>query len=94
VVAEGGTGGAEADVVAVERDVAGFQRDPVAAGVVPLMAVFRETGGSALDRVIVPRTANLISTGRPGRLVIAEVIAARSDPGPALPSLVTMMVRA
>ena len=61
---------------------------------VPLIVVFRATAGSALDSVIVPRTANLISTGRPGRLVLAELIAARRDPGPALPSLVTVRVRA
>ena len=62
--------------------------------VVPLIVVFRATAGSALDRVIVPRTANLISVRRPGRLALAVLIAARSDPGPALPSLVTVRVRA
>ena len=41
-----------------------------------------------------PLTANLISVGRPGRLVLAVSIAARSDPGPALASLVTVRVRA
>ena len=56
--------------------------------------MFRAMAGSALDRVIVPRTANLISVGCPGRLALAAVIAARSDPGPALPSLVTVSVRA
>ena len=61
---------------------------------VPLIVVFRATAGSALDRVIVPRTANLISVGRPGRLALAVLIAARSDPGPALLSLVTVRVRA
>ena len=60
----------------------------------PLIVVFRATAGSALDRVIVPRTANLISVGRPGRLVLAVMIADRSDPGPALLSLVTVRVRA
>ena len=51
--------------------------------VAPSMVTFARYAGSALDSVIVPRTANLISVGRPGRLVLAEVIAARSDPGPA-----------
>ena len=44
---------------------------------------------------MVPRTANLMSVGgRPGRLVLAEVIAARSDPGPASLSRRTVRVRA
>ena len=58
--------------------------------VVGVLAVIVEP----LDSVIVPRTANLISVRRPGRLVLAVVIADRSDPGPALPSLVTVRVRA
>ena len=60
----------------------------------PSMVMSPDTAGSGLDRVIVPRTANLISVGRPGRLRLALVIAARSDPGPALASLVTVKVRA
>jgi hypothetical protein len=58
------------------------------------MVIFLVTVGSGLDSVIVPRTANLISVGRPGRLRLARVIAARSEPGPALARLVTVMVRA
>jgi hypothetical protein len=56
------------------------------------MVMFADTAGSGLDSVIVPRTANLISVGRPGRLRLARVIAARSDPGPALAKLVTVTV--
>ena len=58
------------------------------------MVTLRDTGGSGLDRVIMPRTVNLISAGRPGRLVFTEVIAARSDPGPASLSRLTVRVRA
>ena len=56
------------------------------------MVTSLDTAGSGLDRVIVPRTANLMSAGRPGRLRLALVIAARSEPGPASLSLVTVRV--
>jgi hypothetical protein len=46
------------------------------------MVIFLVTAGSGLDSVIVPRTANLISVGRPGRLRLALVIAARVRPVP------------
>ena len=62
--------------------------------VAPLMVTLRDTRGSGLDRVIMPRTVNLISAGRPGRLVFTVAIAARSDPGPASLSRLTVRVRA
>jgi hypothetical protein len=40
------------------------------------MVTHRDISGRSLDRMMVPRTANLMSVGRPGRLVLAEVIAA------------------
>jgi hypothetical protein len=58
------------------------------------MVTFADTAGSGRDSVMVPRTANLISVARPGRLRLALVIAARREPGPALDRLVTVMVRA
>ena len=58
------------------------------------MVMFADTGGSEVDSVMTPPTANLISVGRPGRLRLALVIAARREPGPALASVVTLMVRA
>src|ERR1700734_2894637 len=58
----------------------------------PLMVTLRDIAGSGLDRVIVPRTANLISVERPGRLRLAPVIAARREPGPASARLVTVTV--
>jgi hypothetical protein len=58
------------------------------------MVTYRDIPGRSPDSVIVPRTANLMSVERPGRLVLAVVIAARSDPGPALLSLVTVRIRA
>ena len=54
------------------------------------MVIVADIAGSGLDSVIVPRTANLISVRRPGRLRLALVIAARSEPGPALARLVTV----
>jgi hypothetical protein len=58
------------------------------------MVTVREMAGSGLDRVIVPRTANLMSVARPVRARLAVLIAARSDPGPELLSLVTVTMRA
>ncbi len=117
MIAERRAGPVESDVVAVEGDIAGLQRDAVTAGVVhrepsnlwspkepgansspasplasisttgapprtypgadaPLMVTFLDTAGSGLDRMIVPRTANLMSAGRPVRLRLALLIAA------------------
>ena len=58
------------------------------------MVMLADTAGSGLDSVMVPRTANLTSVARPGRLRLAVVIAVRREPGPASRRVVTVMVRA
>jgi len=56
------------------------------------IATFRAIAGSGLARVMVPFTAKLMRVESPAE-ALAELMAARREPGPALPRPVTTNVR-